>query len=214
MFAIVNDKLLEKLSDRELKVFCAINILIFSNPYITIQEICKKTGKSRRQVIEIVKELEKKGVIKRKKRKKTIYEINIELKFNFDIEGITVRDKKIINKIVENNNLNEEQVNKIIEYMKKRKVNDYVKYFAYLANNYDKVFNKQNDKVSDRVVVNEEDFQGFQAFLNKNKIKFNVLPIKYKVVYPNRIIGEWEFTGTGIKNLYKKYKNENLRKSL
>lgn len=216
-FALITERILERLTDRELKVFAGLNILLYKNHrVITLEKIKEITGKSKTQLIEILKNLEKKGIIKRnRKGRNNHFEICIELKYDFEIDGLAKFDtitRKKIKKVIELFGLGKAQVEKILSYLETKNPKDIVRYFNYLAQNYDKIFIIDNEvNNQDEIIIdNPTVFFEFQIYLNKLKKDFKIKPLFFeKDKWTGKVIsGKWIITGKNIKKLYQNFKNE------
>lgn len=213
-FAIISEKILRKLTDRELKVYSAINILLYKNSKVTLKQLQELTGKGKTQLIEIINNLQKKEIIHKVKiGKLTKYELIIEIKYDFEIDfEIDLLQKKKIIKIIELLGLEKNQVEKIINYLKTKNPKDVVRYFNYLARNYNKIFEKPFEKpYEDQIIIEDpNEFFDFQIFLNKLKVDFKIQPIFYERDKFNfkTTKGKWIITAKKINKLYEQYKKQ------
>ena len=201
MFAIISEELIKNLTDRQLKVYSAIICLAHrGNGTVRLSEIKKLSNKGYTQLLEILKELENKKLLIRKKQGNYQVVFEFKLKFNVDLEGFNLRERKKVEKIINDFGLTEEQVKQIIEYIKKqRHIKDKARYFGWLARNYKKVFEQQVEQPRNEVEVeNKEDFWRFQSYLSKRMVKFEV----------EKKNGIWIFKALNILEHYKNYKNE------
>lgn len=209
MFAILDINLIRQLSDRELKVYSVIMALSHKgNGVIRLREIQEITGKSRTQLTEIINNLIEKGFIRRLDKGKFEIEFKIEIKFEINFEGFNLRERKKILKIIQEKNLNKEQVEKILNYIKQNKAKDKVRYFAWCVKNYDKITKENETGFEEIKVFGVENFYQFQKFLNDRKIdyKFKIIE-KPKQVNIGFTGGEWLFyvKGKNIKQEFQKF---------
>jgi predicted transcriptional regulator len=202
MFAIIDLETLKALSDRELKVFAVILALSHKGK-VKLSEIMEFSNKGKTQTLEIINNLQKKGIIKRKDR--GFYEIEIKLSFNFEIyDFLTIRDKKRIQKIIEHEKIPHEEAEKILNYMKNQKrIKDKAKYFAWIWRNYKKVFSEKEKEIDNIEVFGRDIFFRFQQFLSQKKIKFSVKPEGSE---------KWRFFANGINFLFKEFIEQKNKK--
>jgi len=203
MFAIIDLETLKTLSDRELKVFAVILALSHKGK-VKLRDIMEFSNKGKTQTLEIINELQKKGMIKRKDR--GLYEIEIKLSFNFEIyDFLTIMDKKRIQKIIYKEKIPQEEAEKILNYMKNQKgIKDKAKYFAWIWRNFKKVFRDDKKVEFDFIDIYDKDtFYRFQQFLSNKKVKFNVIP---------EGTNKWKFIAKKINILFKEFIEQKNKK--
>jgi predicted transcriptional regulator len=176
MFAIISEEIIRNLTDRELKVYASILCLAHKgNGAVKLSEIKKLANKGYTQLLEILRELENKKLLIRKKKGTYQIVFELKLKFNVDLEGFNLREKKKIEKIINDFGLSKEQVEKIIDYIRKQKhIKDKSRYFGFLAKNFNKIFGNTIEPINAVEIESKADFWNFQIYLSQRKIPFKV----------------------------------------